>query len=98
MRLPHPLDLDFADGFADPFGGLRLGGLEEDFGGGLRQHDLGDVAVDDLKLGLALEAKHQRVPAFAVLSDSRMELRQTLQARQLIQDKPYRVLVLGRRI
>jgi hypothetical protein len=33
--LLHALDLDFTDGVRDPFGGLRFGRLEEDFGGWL---------------------------------------------------------------
>ena len=49
------------------------------------------------KLGLALETQHQRIPALSVLGDGRVELGETLQARQLVQDKPYRLLVrLGR--
>ena len=51
-----------------------------------------------LKLGLALEAKHQRVLRFSVFGDGGMELRQTLQTGQLVQHKPDRMLALFRLI
>ena len=96
VGLPQPLDLDFADGVRHPLGGLWLRGFQEDFGGRLREHHLGHVAVDELKLGLALEAKHKRVLRFPVLGDGGVELRQALQAGQLVQHKPDRVLAFLR--
>ena len=50
------------------------------------------MAVDDLKLGLTLEAEHKRILALAVLGDGRMELRELLQTRQLVDHKPDRLL------
>ena len=96
VRLFHPLDLDFSDGAADPFGGIRFGCLEKDFGRRLREHDLGQVAVDDFQLRFALEAEHDRIARLAVLRDGGMELRQLLQAGQLVEHKPDRVLLFGR--
>src|SRR5579875_2983274 len=96
MRLLHALDLDFADGVRHPLGSLRLGGLEEDFGSRLRQHHLGEMAVDGLQLRLTLKAEYKRVFALPVLGNRSVQLRETLQGRQLIEDKPYRRLVLFR--
>ena len=98
MRLPQPLDLNFADGVRHPFGGLGLRDFQEYLGGRLRQHDLGQMTVDHLKLGLALKAKDERVLRLSVLCDRSMELRQTLQTRQLVQHKPDRMLALFRLI
>ena len=53
-------------------------GFEKDFGRRLREHDLRQMAVDDLKLGLALKAKHERILALSVLGDGGMELRKPL--------------------
>ncbi len=36
------------DGFGDPLGRFRLGGLHVDLGRELRQHDLGQMAIDHL--------------------------------------------------
>ena len=65
------------------------------FGGRLREHDLGEVAVDDFQLRLALESEHDWIARFAVLRDGGMQLRQLLQAGQLIEHKPDRVLLFG---
>ena len=43
---------------------------------------------------LSLEAEHERILALPVLGDSGMELRQLLQARQLVDHEPYRLLGL----
>ena len=56
--LPQPLDLDFADSVRYPLGGLRLRDFQEYLGGRLRQHDLGQMTVDHLKLGLALKTEY----------------------------------------
>src|ERR1700722_724690 len=61
VRLPQPLDLDFPDGVRHPFSGLWFRGSQENFGRRLRQHDLGQMSVNHLKLGLALEAEHKRI-------------------------------------
>ena len=92
LCLLQPLDLDFTDGFGDPFRRLRLGRLHEDFGSGLGEHDLRQMTIDHLKLGLALESKHERVLALPVLGDGGVELRELLQAGQLVDHKPYRLL------
>ena len=89
LRLLHALNLDLADGLGDPFGGFGLRGLHEDFGRGLGQHDLGQMAVNVLKLGLALEAEHQRI--LAILRFSVMAVwscGKLLQAGQLVDHKP----------
>ena len=61
MGLAQPFDLDLADGLADPFGGARLGGAQEDFRGRLREHGLGILAVAGFHLAAALEAENDRV-------------------------------------
>ena len=62
--------------FDDPFAGVRLFGREPNAGRRLRKHDLGQMPVQIFKLGLALEAEHDRVAALARLGDRRMKLRQ----------------------
>jgi hypothetical protein len=54
------------------------------------------MAVQVLKLGLALETKHDWIPALAGFRDSRMKLRKFLQAGQFVDDKPHPPLGLGR--
>jgi hypothetical protein len=51
------------------------------------------VTIDDLKLGLALEAKYKRILALPILCYGRMELGQPLQASEFVEDKPYRFLL-----
>src|SRR5579859_3760953 len=97
VRLLHALDLNFADGVGHPFSGLRLRGLEEYLGGRLREHDLGEVSVDDLQLRFALKSKNERVLGFPIFSDGGVELRQPLQAGKLVQNEPYRSLIVLRR-
>ena len=63
---------------------------------GLRQHHLGQMAVQIFKLGFALEAKHYGVPALAGFRDGRVKLWKFLQARQLVDDEPHALLHLGR--
>ena len=92
VRFLHALDLHFADGAAHPLGGIRLRRFEEDLRGGLREHDLGEVAVDDFQLRLALETENDRVARFAILGDGGVQLRQLLQAGQLVEHKPDRTL------
>src|SRR5271157_5489154 len=96
VRFLHAFDLHLADGAADPLGGIRFGCLQENLGGGLRQHDLGKVAVDDFQLRFALETENDWVARLAVLGNGRMKLRQLLQTGQFVEHKPYRTL-LGRR-
>jgi hypothetical protein len=74
MRLLHALDLNLSNRIANPLCRLRLRRLEKDFGCRLRQHDLGKMAVDYLKLRLPLEAKDQRVSAFPVLRNRGVQL------------------------
>jgi integrase len=83
--------------YGDPLCRLRLRRLEKDFGCRLRQHDLGKMAVDHLKLCLSLEAKYKRIPAFPVLSNRGVQLGKTLQAGQFVEHKPDGCLVFLRR-
>src|SRR5438876_9265197 len=69
VRLLHPLDLHFADGAAYPLCGIGLCCSEEDLSGGLREHDLGQVSIDNFQLGLALETQNEWVARFAILGD-----------------------------
>jgi hypothetical protein len=67
--------------------------LEEDLGGGLREHDLGQVPIDHFQLGLALETQNDglrdlRFSVMAVCSCGSL-----LQAGQLVDHKPHRMLV-----
>jgi hypothetical protein len=94
----QPFDLNLADKLTHPLTGLRLFGGEPDARRGLRQHDLGEMPVQILKLGLALEAQHHRIAALAGLGDGGVKLRQLLQARQLVDDKPHPPLRLRRLI
>ncbi len=55
VRLLDPLNLHLANGAANPLGGIGLRRFEENLSGGLRQHNLGQVPIDDFQLGLALE-------------------------------------------
>jgi hypothetical protein len=50
------------------------------------------VAVNHFKLSFALETQHERIFRLSIFRDRRVELRQTLQTRQLVQHKPDRVL------
>ena len=93
MRLPNPLDFNLADCLADPFRCLRLRGAKEDFRCRLRQHGLCIFAVTRLHLAASLEPKNDRILRFPVLGDGRVKLRETLQAGQLIDDKPDRLLI-----
>src|SRR5271154_5913968 len=54
------------------------------------------MTVDHLKLGLTLKAKNERVLRLSVFCDRSMQLRQTLQTRQLVQHEPDRMLALFR--
>ena len=78
VRLLHALDLNLSNRIADPLCRLGFRRLEKDFGGRLRQHDLGQMAIDHLKLRLPLEAEHKRVPALPVLRNCGMQLGQAL--------------------
>ena len=46
-----------------PFPGVRFLGGEPNAGRGLRQHHLGQMPIQVLKLGLALKAKHYGIPS-----------------------------------
>ena len=50
------------------------------------------MAVNDLKLRLALEPKDDRIARFPILRDCSVQLRKSLKAGQLIEDKPDRML------
>jgi hypothetical protein len=56
------------------------------------------MPVDHLKLGLTLETKDKGVLCLSVLGDRSVKLWETLQTRQLVQDKPDRMLALFRLI
>src|SRR3984885_1381980 len=86
--LLETLNLDLTDGFGDPLGCFRLGRLHKDFGRGLRKHDLCQMPIDHFKLGLALESQHKRVLTLAILGNSSVELRELLEAGQLVDHKP----------
>ena len=88
--LAHPLDLDLADRVGDPLRRVRLAGAEKDLRRGLRQHRLGVVAVARFELAPSLEAEHDRIVRLPVLGHGGVELRQPLQARELVEDEPDR--------
>src|ERR1700730_11435389 len=96
MRFPNPLDLDFTDSFADPFGSSRLSSPQEYFRGRLRQHRFRILPIPCLHLATTLESEDDRILRFPVLSDSGMKLRQTLQTRQLVDPKPDGLLIRHR--
>ena len=52
------------------------------------------MSVDHLKLCLSLETKDKRVSAFPVFGNRGVQLGKALQARQFVQHKPDRCLVL----
>jgi hypothetical protein len=93
MGLSQPLDLDFTDGFAHPFRGARLSCAKEDFGGRLREHGFGILAIPGFHLAASLEAQNYRVLRFAVLCDGCVKLWQSLQAGQLVNHEPHGFLV-----
>src|SRR5437870_2373000 len=96
MSLAKPLDLNLTDGFTHPFGSARLRGPQEDFGGRLRQHSLCILAVTSLHLAAALETENDRILRFPILCDGCVKLRKPLQASQLVDDKPHRLLIQHR--
>src|ERR1035438_856563 len=61
MGFAQPFNLNFANGLADPFGSPRLGGTEENFSRGLREHGLGIFPVAGLHLAPSLKAQDNRV-------------------------------------
>ncbi len=79
-----------ADGIGNPLRGARLGGLKKQLGCGLRKHGLGILAVAFFKLAAPLKTHYNRVPILAVFRDGGVELRQLVEACQLVQHKPYR--------
>jgi hypothetical protein len=87
--LAHPLDFDLADGVRDPLRRVRLAGAEKDLGRRLRKHRLGIVAVPGFELAPALEPQHDRIVRLPVFRDSGVQLRQPLQARELVEDEPH---------
>src|SRR5208282_4654872 len=95
VGLLHPLDLHLADGAAHPLCGIGLRRPEKDFGGGLREHDLGQVPIDDFQLGLALETQNEWVAGLAILGGGGVKIWKLLQTGHLVDDKPHRML-LGR--
>ena len=89
VRFAQPFHFDFADELADPLAGLRLLRREPNAGRWLREHDLGEMAVQVFELGLALESEYDGIPALAGFGDGGMKLRQLLQAGQLVDDEPH---------
>lgn len=83
-------DLDLANRVGDPLGGARLAGPEEDLRRRLRQHRLGVVAVPRLELAPSLEPQDNRIVRLPVLGHGRVELRQALEAGELVEDEPHR--------
>src|SRR6266567_322490 len=96
MRLPDSLDLDFTNRLADPFGSLGLGGAKEDFSRWLGQHGLGVLTVAGLHLAASLESKAHRILRFPVLGNGRVKLREALEAGQLVDYEPDRLLIRHR--
>ena len=88
---PQALDFDLTDRVGDPLRRVRLTGAEEDLGRRLGEHGFGVVAVPRLKLAASLETEDHWVVRFPVLGDRGVQLRQTLQARELVQDEPRRM-------
>ena len=54
----------------------------------LREHNLGQMAIDHFELGFPLESQHKWIFALPVFSNRRVKLRELLEARQLINHKP----------
>src|ERR1700730_14103195 len=75
-------------GLRDPLRSVRCARAEEDFGRRLRQHRLGIEPVALRQLRPPLEAKYERTIALAGLGHRRVQLREPLQARELVDDKP----------
>ena len=71
VRQLDSLDLYISDGLGNPKGGFLFAGPEKDFGCWLGQHDLGIMAVNHFKLGFALEAHNDGIPALSVLRSVR---------------------------
>src|SRR5713226_319264 len=88
--LSYPLDLLFSYGVANPFRCVRLARAQEDFRRRLRHHRFRFVPITHFQLAASLETQHHRIVGFAVLRDRRVQLRQPLQGRQLVQNEPYR--------
>ena len=72
----------------DPLRRVRFARAEEDFGRRLRQHGLGIEPVPLRQLRPPLEAEDERTIALAGLGHRRVELREPLEARELVDDKP----------
>src|SRR5712692_8165588 len=85
--LAYPLNLLFSDGVANPFRCVRLARAQEDFRRGLRHHRLRFVPITHFQLAAALKTQDHRIVGFAILGDCRVQLRQSLQSRQFVQNE-----------
>src|SRR5438876_10436257 len=77
-----------ADRLRDPLRCLRFARAEKDFGRRLRQHGLSIEPVPHGHLRPPLEAEYERTIALAGLGHRRVQLREPLEARELVDDKP----------
>ena len=96
VSLTQPLDLNLPNELADPLSRGRLLRLQPNAGCRLGQHDLSQMAVEVFQLGLALETQNDRILALAIFCNGRVELRQLLQTRQLIDHEPCPLLAILR--
>jgi hypothetical protein len=64
---------------------MRFTRAQEDFRRGLREHGFGVVTVPRLELAAPLETHDYRVVRFPVFGDGRVQLWESLQARELVQ-------------
>lgn len=78
VSFAEPLNLDFADEFAHPLAGLRFFGREPYASRGLREHDLGEMTVQVLKLCLPLKSENNWIIALASLCNGCVKLREFL--------------------
>ena len=82
-------DLDLANRVGNPLRGMRFARAQEDLRRRLREHGLGVAAVPALELTSALKPEHEGIAELPVLGYRRMELRQPLEARELVDDEPH---------
>src|ERR1700720_2266025 len=87
-RLFRPLHFYFSNGVRDPFGRARLASMQENLRRWLRQHCFGFMPIPHLKLATALESDYDRVSGLAILGQGIMQLRQSLQACELVKNEP----------
>jgi hypothetical protein len=87
-RLFRPLHFYFSNGVRDPFGRARLAGMQENLRRWLRQHGFGFMPIPHFQLATALESDYDRISGLAILGQGSMQLRQSLQACELVKNEP----------